>query len=475
MSMGDSGFGELWRRKRLIDALTPDPQLQEDISKDVTESQSPLAQAQRSVETTGQAVQDYPQQAPQYGDYHPSGKRKIAGILAGILGGPQLSEDIIYRPLERQRADYQRGLEQKQEAYKQALAGLTAESGASEREAQRKAEVERAGAEEARRKSEEWKIGPEGQQFELNKLKIQHPSERKGWSPPQIMETKEGKIPVIINQDTGEARRITLPDTDITGASKPGVEREPKKRAGVVGLIDDAVAKFTQENKREPTLEESMKIEQDIMTHYQPDWKKGVEETKAGAAETRANRPPATGTYSVRERDAKVKQYTTSILKDIGNVRTHADNTKAAISALQNKTAVADAVAIPMALKALVAGQGSGFRMTQSEINQVMGGMTQWEKFSQIVNQWSTDPQHAKFPPEFRDQLIKVLDAQGKWAAKNLKHGLDSFNAINSAEDTPGVDKAMSGYLSGPSETPDLPGGITLDEINAEIERRKKK
>lgn len=100
--------------------------------------------------------------------------------------------------------------------------------------------------------------------------------------------------------------------------------------------------------------------------------------------------------------------------------------------ALNERSPQADALIAPLVLKATVSGTGTGFRMTQSEINQVIGARSKWESLSAALNKWSTDPSQAlSITDEQRTELRQLAKAirakaQGQMTTiSTLRHELD--------------------------------------------------
>lgn len=66
----------------------------------------------------------------------------------------------------------------------------------------------------------------------------------------------------------------------------------------------------------------------------------------------------------------------------------------------------ADTLIAPLILKATVSGQGSGFRMTRAEIDNVLHGRSKWEDLKAAMQKWSTDPSKANsLTPDQREQM----------------------------------------------------------------------
>ena len=118
-------------------------------------------------------------------------------------------------------------------------------------------------------------------------------------------------------------------------------------------------------------------------------------------------------------------------------------------------------------------------RFNQAEIANAKGGATAWTQLQGMLNKFAADPGHAQIPEVQRQQIISLI--QQKQA--NLKSNLDK---INDAEDEMSdLDTSAAVYKRASKLHRDLDtyqqtlgggtllGGITLDQINAEIARRK--
>lgn len=106
---------------------------------------------------------------------------------------------------------------------------------------------------------------------------------------------------------------------------------------------------------------------------------------------------------------------------------------------LNQRTPQADALIAPMVLKSTISGTGSGFRMTQAEINQVIGGRSKWDSLSAALNKWQTDPSKAlSITDPQRDQLRSLAKAIRTKATKRLaqvqqaRHDLDDADGVDS-------------------------------------------
>jgi hypothetical protein len=76
-------------------------------------------------------------------------------------------------------------------------------------------------------------------------------------------------------------------------------------------------------------------------------------------------------------------------------IKGHIDGINGLGSVLAQRTPSADALIAPLVLKATVAGQGSGFRMTRAEIDNVLHSRSKWQDLEVALNKWSANPKEA--------------------------------------------------------------------------------
>jgi hypothetical protein len=74
-------------------------------------------------------------------------------------------------------------------------------------------------------------------------------------------------------------------------------------------------------------------------------------------------------------------------------------------------TPQADSLLAPEILSVVAGGQGSGLRMNQAELERIAGGATKWTQLQTELNKWSTDPAHATFTDEQRNQMRQIVGA----------------------------------------------------------------
>ena len=110
--------------------------------------------------------------------------------------------------------------------------------------------------------------------------------------------------------------------------------------------------------------------------------------------------------------------------------------------ALEQKTPQADALIAPLVLKATIAGQGSGFRMTRAEIDNVMHSRSKWQNLEAALKQWETDPSKAlQVTDEQRQQLRELAKAIRKKAYGLTKSIMEARHNITNAEDVKSINQ----------------------------------
>lgn len=133
-------------------------------------------------------------------------------------------------------------------------------------------------------------------------------------------------------------------------------------------------------------------------------------------------------------------------------------------TALNQKTPGADAVIAPLVLKATVAGAGTGFRMTQTEINQVLGAGTHWDSLKRALLKWDTDHSQAlSLTDDQREDLRKLTREIRKKATQLSRQITDARHKIDDAEDLPSVNRARTALQESLDKMDDEEGGPSTD------------
>lgn len=112
---------------------------------------------------------------------------------------------------------------------------------------------------------------------------------------------------------------------------------------------------------------------------------------------------------------------------------------------LNAKTPEADRLVAPLVIKATISGQGSGFRMTRAEIENVVGGRSKWEGLQAALQQWSLDPSKALSLTESQRDDLRALTRKIRDKATKLSREItDARHTIDDAADAKAVNAART-------------------------------
>jgi hypothetical protein len=145
--------------------------------------------------------------------------------------------------------------------------------------------------------------------------------------------------------------------------------------------------------------------------------------------------PKDTTAHDLAKQTAVGHVYDTAVKELIDTekpIKGHIDGINGLGSVLAQRTPAADALIAPLVLKATVAGQGSGFRMTRAEIENVLHSRSKWQDLEVALNKWSADPSKAlQVTDEQRTDLrtlakaIRVKANEQMTAITKARHDLD--------------------------------------------------
>lgn len=148
----------------------------------------------------------------------------------------------------------------------------------------------------------------------------------------------------------------------------------------------------------------------------------------------------------------------------------HLDAIRSLGTMLNAKTPEADKLVAPLVIKATIAGQGSGFRMTRAEIESVVGGRSQWETLQAKLNQWSLHPEEALSLTDSQREDLRGLARKIREKATKLSRQItDARHTIDDAKDASTINHARTALQENlnrmddedPSDT-GLPPGVTV-------------
>ena len=472
-------IGELLRRAQLQNQLSitggqPIPQGIEPQGQDQSPQYPSSSQANSVVPTQSserdKALNSYRQalQAPAP-QYNPSILRRVIGGLLGAgvgitnpQAGNELSRNITQQPYNKQLSEYQQNLAQKKAIFDLEEGAQKESSLENEQRTRTEAEKERASAEVARRLDEEGKLrtlqpGTPEYKAELEKLKIQHPNTPKLPSPYEL-ELKNGeKIPVAYEQQNGQFKdtndNIYGPDAIKSarkiGTNEPKSEKEKPEREGEAGAIDQ----WTKEHGRAPNYSERVSIHRQYAEKPVDSGAAAIaNEFKLQTAKTAAARS------FERNRDLATQQL---------------DRIDRGIEEVNSSKPTDLAIAIPTVLTALVSGQGTGVRITQAEMNNIIKARGFGDSIQAFTNKLQG---LGNLADKQKVDLKGLLSDVRKKVEQRQRETSDTADAIYDADDLKAINAARTKYnkkLIGQDQNDQLPGGITLDDINKEIARRK--
>ena len=419
----------------------------------------------------------------------PGQKQRILGaIAAGLMAGPgrqpalgvEVGQQAVWGPYERQLQRY--GL-QKQDLQSQYERTLKTFEGVEKAKSEAALERERL----AQANRFDWMVAHPNVKVNKVSYKDAEGKDQVGYFIPPDADNPQGRIiPVGGVADKPLTGQAALFEENVKALEGPlGLNRKLTEeernqvhqrfvdsgRATTLKDLDVAKGKKTE---AETTFTTGPKTQ---LTEAQTGLTKAKTESepiKAAAAATSAAaraESAATGGKDVRQARG---QYRPAMVKAVGAYKSSVESADTAINSLESKTQVGDVVAIPEALKALVAGQASGFRMTQAEINQVMGAQTKPEEFWSLINKWIADPSSARFPPGFRGNLTTLLKSKKKEALRKMNHSVDALKKLDSATDIGGVSDAYGSFAAGPPDETPKKGPVQL-EIGPDGKLREKK
>jgi hypothetical protein len=371
--------------------------------------------------------------APSQADYHPSVMRRIAaGLLGGVAGlsdpktGYQVGHGVAYGPYDRKLTDYQKNLAQKKEAFETEEDAELGKAKTEEQLAQKNAEEKRAGSEEANRKVKEFEISPAGQEAKLKLAHVEHPDKL---PVPYELELTNGEKIVGYEGSNGQFKDS---ENNIYGAdsiksarkvgstsSKTGDTTTKPPREGEAGAIDQ----WTQEhNGRAPNYSERLNIHRQYADKPEGDFK---QEIQLGNARLAANR-----------------NYQTQL----NQASSHLDKLDQVKLLITNSTPESLAVAVPNVLTALISGQGTGVRITQAEINQILHARGLGDSVEAFVNKISG--QGSLSATQKKDISSMIDDVKGKVSQKQ-KDLSDTMDEIDNAKNPDDISKAHIKYRKG--------------------------
>lgn len=432
-------------------------------------------------------------QEPLHQDYHPSRWRSILGTIAGIgsgiafgpNAGKLAQENIRDSPYKRQLHDYQQSLGVKgKEAQLEAGGNQAARqyyldlAKVSHENAQSEAEKERRTAEAARGRRYDWMTSPQAHQYKLEETAAAHPG---GTGALWSVTTKDGKKQVATAAPGGAFK---VGDTLIPAEQ---VDPDKTKKLGVADPKTNVTNPFElwhQQNPDSPA-EDFLKLNPRAQGEY-----------AAYAADYKAAKPGASEREILRAFSADKEQpqkppQAMAILPDGSVIKvspgSHLPKGARTLNAESQ-------INTPTSATRGRAQQAQAVIDTGQDLKQFITANR--GKLGNIDDYWKNfvngTPMSDPFISEFQTKLASYAALQAAAHSFRGSNVMTDFeHKIGGAQKNPdaliaainGIESTMQELvktggdnygLSGPSGN-SLPGGVTLDEINAELARRKGK
>jgi hypothetical protein len=158
--------------------------------------------------------------------------------------------------------------------------------------------------------------------------------------------------------------------------------------------------------------------------------------------------PASTFSNDLRTDAARTHAYdraNTELNKTAAPFEDQMKNLQAAEEVLNERSPSGDAHVAPMLLKALVAGQGSGFRMTKAEIDQVQNARTKWQSMEAAMRKYSANPGDALFFDDAqRKDFLHLVQTMRKATERHLEPMEKARRDIDSLDSPRDIQKRVS-------------------------------
>lgn len=418
--------------------------------------------------------------APDIAQYHPSFLRRLGASIAGGFSGaadPRLgvstAQDILYSPFQKQLTGYQQRLAQKQQAAELESAQQMGRAKIEELEEQKRAAAARAEAAGAEKKQRETLISPDY-------LSQRHKEKMEEISARGAAKSKTGKLTPYTFEFPDDKGKFNLmidesdpkwgdPDTLITPPqTDPDVPVTPVRLGAFKTFYKSVHPSAAQGSFEEQTVRQMNAERQKVglpdltaeeVVSFHNKWAQPPELAgqRTASAASSAERP-------VEHADARLdRSYQLNVqrLDKISTpIRQRLDRMQQLMKSLQMGTPISDAITPVQLLVALAGGQGSGVRITQPELQRIIGGRSVWESLRAFAQKWSLNPKMAgSLTPEQRSQMMKLTqvlmdDLQGQVDEINEANG--NLIKSDSVEGHRKILNDLNKGLTGPAKKKDI-------------------
>ncbi len=437
----------------------------------------PISPREAALSQYRQAMQE---QAPPASNYHPSLVRRILGSLIGgasafdpnfVSNNPmsQLGHDFVYSPYDKATSDYQKRLAQKKQIYETESSAESQEAKTEEQKAQKEAEAARAGAEEARRKGEEWKVSSPGQEFAIRlaeaKRRAATPKESKLYN----VTLKNGKNVTVTRDASGQLMML-----DGTPLGDKAYDASTLREVGTT-LPKDPKEESEKNRNEYNDFATGMKTKNPDMTD--DDIARSWTDYKAQES-AKYEKPPQTMMISPEGVAQRVTPGSHVAPGSVSPSGESTENVDTAPTRQMQETApkVIDLVdrtiqLIDQQIKSLGPAASRWSEFMAGKVGAPNPEFTRLRTNAALLQTLLLRMHIGSRGGQQIMQHFKDLIDTSKQSPENLKAALEEIKAY--AQDV-GKSSKKSKDSGTNTETNVLPGGITLDDINAEIERIKK-
>lgn len=151
-------------------------------------------------------------------------------------------------------------------------------------------------------------------------------------------------------------------------------------------------------------------------------------------------RPLPPGYQTPQQATFDAKQYTEN-QNEIEKLRQPVAALNTRFGTLQTSIAqgnmLTDSMLAPEILSTVAGGAGSGLRMTDAEINRIVGGRSNWENLRAKLQAWNTDPKRARsITPEQEREIKALVGAMQTKVQAKLTMFQQADDAMNAATDS---------------------------------------
>jgi hypothetical protein len=252
-------------------------------------------------------------------------------------------------------------------------------------------------------------------------------------SPTQRTAAKE--------KDEALAYAATLPAGPQRQAVEYFIKTGKAAPAGIFKTGDDTIPAYKLSPNRQ------------VVEELQPDGKTWLPVTgglKKDGHWVQEPTPLAPKDTSGHDRDTRNNAYNTAVRgldKAAAPFEDQLKNLEMVDTVANDRSPTGDAHIAPMILKALVAGEGAGFRMTKSEIDEVKNARSHWDSMAAAFRKWDSGDKGALFFGEpQRQEFLHLIATVRTVAARHLEQVNATRNDLDVAQTAEDIQKRITRF-----------------------------